>query len=259
MNQLEDKVVNQLVDRVPVSLGTCPIVDAVIEIRFESNVIPQAVFGIIYEKLRLRYPKAEQLPIAQIPGALLQQDQNLRFQAQYRLSNDKYLVQVGPEVLTISPIINNAILYPGWSNYSNEIKEVLELVLLSGIVKVVSRIGIRYTNFFPAEDILNQLRLSLAYNGKVIPFNETMLRTDLGEHEGFRNTLQVSNAASRFSAGSTVPELGSVIDVDTFRMGYEQSDVKSLTSLINTGHLVEKKVFWTLLKDELRERLQPNF
>lgn len=47
----------------PKKIDPCPIVDAIIEIRFSTNIHPSAVFGVIYNEFKDKYPTVEKLPI----------------------------------------------------------------------------------------------------------------------------------------------------------------------------------------------------
>ncbi|MBV9672497.1 MAG: TIGR04255 family protein [Verrucomicrobia bacterium] len=41
----------------PVAIDPCPLIDALVEVRFDPAVQPEAVFGILLAKLRDRFPK----------------------------------------------------------------------------------------------------------------------------------------------------------------------------------------------------------
>ena len=54
--------------KLPLRLEKCPLVDALIEIRFESSIIGSAIFGIIYNLIRDDYKGiVTNLPILQVP------------------------------------------------------------------------------------------------------------------------------------------------------------------------------------------------
>ena len=53
--------------QLPASIEKCPIIDALIELRFEAKVNPSAVFGMIYSVLMEKYPgNIVNLPILQL-------------------------------------------------------------------------------------------------------------------------------------------------------------------------------------------------
>lgn len=67
--------------KVPEFLGVNLIIDANIELRFDTNVFPNAVFGMLYNEFKTYYDKVERLPILQIPEQLLETDPNFKYKA----------------------------------------------------------------------------------------------------------------------------------------------------------------------------------
>ena len=53
--------------KIPKKITSCPLVETIVELRFESSLPPDAIFGVIYQKLKSDYPKVDKLPILQIP------------------------------------------------------------------------------------------------------------------------------------------------------------------------------------------------
>ena len=57
--------------RLPIRLEKCPLIDCIIEVRFDTNIVNSAVFGVIYNQIRSDYPGAvNNLPISQLPEAI---------------------------------------------------------------------------------------------------------------------------------------------------------------------------------------------
>jgi len=236
--------------KLPVALENCPIVGSVVEIWFTSDLFPQTVVGIVHNKLKGSYPKVEQL--LQLPQNLVVADPNLKYRAHFRLVGKSFALQVGPNVLNISPIG----VYPGWSKFMPEIEEVLDAIKDLGLVKEVKRLGIRYTNFFNGNHIFKKLNLNIQLNGDAIPYANTILRTELAINQ-FTATLQVSNNANRVDPGKPT-QTGSVVDIDLFKM-YTNTKLSAVLPDISVGHELEKEVFWGLLSDELKDELKPTF
>lgn len=244
----------------PVTLENCPIVDAVAEVRFLSGIPKQAVFGILYEKLKDHYPGITALPILQVPPAVLEIDPNLHFKPHYRLQGltEKFFLQIGPDVLTVSPTMP----YPGWSLYWPEIQRVFTTLISSGVLKSIIRIGVRYTNFFPGDDLFSRVNLGLSLQEKPVPFKNTLLRTEFSAEDGFFNTLQMASGAKQEQQSTdgkveVVQRPGCVLDIDTFK-NYEHTDgVQEFIQDISKGHDIEKQFFWDILKDEARRELKP--
>ena len=71
--------------RLPKSISPCPIREAIAEVRFESNVPADAVFGIVYQALQKDFPKSEALPIVALPTLIRDATTDFVFQPHYRL------------------------------------------------------------------------------------------------------------------------------------------------------------------------------
>jgi len=56
--------------KIPKKIDPCPIVEAIVEIRFDSNLPGDAIFGVIYNQFKEDYPKFTKLPILQLPEAI---------------------------------------------------------------------------------------------------------------------------------------------------------------------------------------------
>jgi uncharacterized protein (TIGR04255 family) len=242
--------------KLPCTLGKCPIVDSVVEFRFSTSIYRQAIFGIAYEKLKLQYPKVEAQPILQFPQILIDTDPNLKFKAHYKLIGPKFGVNIGPDVISIFPI--QSIPYPGWNEFARAINEVVQLLQDARIIERVLRLGIRYTNFFEGVDIYKKSNFSMLYNGNMISYKNTLIRTDI-DYDGFTTTIQMSNFSAREIDGQK-PIIGSIFDLDTFK-DYPTGEVvsKVISEEMHLAHKVEKQLFWDLLNDDLKNDLEPRF
>ncbi|WP_296618868.1 TIGR04255 family protein [Marivirga sp.] len=229
----------------PKTISPCPILDAIFEIRFTSKIHPSAVFGMIYNVLRTDFPKTENLPILQLPEAVRTNDPNFKFKPHYKISNERFVIQIGPDVLTISSFPE----YSGWEEFSKQIFDILNRVNNVGVIESVTRIGIRYINFF-AHDIFNDIELKVSIGNDDIAYKNTIIRTEI-EHESYKSSLQVANNANHDN------RLGSIIDIDTFTTSNLLEFFKNKDKIISEGHLKEKELFFSLLKDEFLNSLNP--
>ncbi len=141
----------------PKQINPSPINQAVVEIRFNSSLPSDAVFGVVYNKLKDSYKSAEQLPILQIPEAVRNNDPNLIYQPHYKLLKEHYAFQVGPKVISLAITEQK---YTTWESYYDEIQSVFEKIKEIDFIDNVLRVGLRYINFF-ADDILKNLNISI--------------------------------------------------------------------------------------------------
>ncbi|NJY61437.1 TIGR04255 family protein [Salinimicrobium sp. CDJ15-81-2] len=231
--------------KLPKRIDPCPIVDALVEIRFSTKINSNAVFGLIYNSLQPEFESVENLPIQQLPEPVRSSDPNLRFKPHYRVKSENFIVQIGPDVLTISSHPN----YLGWTRFSEEIYRILSKVEQVGIINKVSRIGIRYINFFQ-EDVFKLVNLNVNLGEKPVKYNNTVVRTEFDQGD-FRSTLQIANNANMNGKS------GSIIDIDTFISFDTNNFFEKKEDLINTGHQKEKELFFSLLKEDFLKTLKP--
>ncbi|MEW6602636.1 MAG: TIGR04255 family protein, partial [Nitrospirota bacterium] len=111
--------------KIPVKITPCPIVEAIVEIKFDYDVDldPDAIFGIVYKELHEKFPQTTKLPILQLPDAVRLRDPNLISQPHYKLSNEKFLFQIGPRVMSL----NNVKGYVGWTIFYKELIDTFSL------------------------------------------------------------------------------------------------------------------------------------
>lgn len=239
-----------MTNKLPIRTEKCPIVDALIEIRFETSLFPNAVFGLIYDAIRGDYPgTVEKLPILQLPDQLREQDPGLKFKPHYKIENTEFILQIGPDVLTIS----TKMPYPGWEKFESHVFYILGKIIEKKIISRVIRLGHRYINFFPG-NIFSNLNIEFSMcKGDYKPLG-TIIYTETKDGE-FVNTLQLSNNAT--SEKDKKITLGTVIDIDTYRVFDDSSFINSHNDNINIAHITGKKLFFSLLKDDLLNSLNP--
>ena len=239
-------------DRIPLRLKKCPLVDALVEIRFQPHQsVKSVVFALIYAKVQnLFNHRVITLPLSQIPEQIREKDPNLKYKPLYRLEGDDAILQVGPNVICIS----SRIPYIGWERFSRLVVDVIRSVD-SRVLDRVIRIGHRYVNFFE-NDVTSKLSISL---GELKGFYSTskQFRVDFVINN-FNNAVQVSNTAKyRPALGS--PEIsGSLVDIDTSRE-YKDGNyfIQHLEEELAGAHSSEKELFYSLLSDELLTSLDP--
>ena len=237
----------------PKQINPCPIYEAVVEIRFNSSLPSDAVFGVVYNQLKDSYQNNEQLPILQIPELVRNNDPNLKFQPYYKLKRDNYVIQIGPHVLSLS-ITDNS--YTTWEDYFSEIQNVFGRVGELNFISNVMRVGLRYINFFE-DDVWEKINLSVKIVEDEITDNEVFVRTVIPK-EDFKVLLQVGNQFELTRNNQTASKV-SVIDIDTSIEGDNVDFFENTESLLNKGHKLEKEIFFKLLKEEFLASLNPQY
>ena len=54
-------------ERLPTKIDPCPIVEAILEIRFVTSESWRTLPGLLFAHIRDRYPEQKDLPLAQLP------------------------------------------------------------------------------------------------------------------------------------------------------------------------------------------------
>ncbi len=233
--------------RLPIRLEKSPLIDSIIEVRFETNIVSSAVFGVIYNQIRADYPgTVVNLPIAQLPEAIRMSDPTLKFKPLYRIEGEKTVIQIGPDVINLS----SKMPYIGWTEFSRIAIKVLNKAFESGAVGRITRLGHRYINFID-RDVTSELAMAF-----------TMSEVDEGQIKSLNIRTTISNGAFVNSLtfandGQYKGHLGSLIDIDTSREYTDDYFKEHIEIELNDAHQSEKELFFSLLKDPLLKSLNP--
>lgn len=239
----------------PKKIQPCPILEAIIELRFESKVEDAAIFGIIYKEVKEKYPGVVQkLPILSLPEEIRAKDPTFKYMPHYKLSKDNLSFQVGPKVVSL--LCSKE--YIGWERFSNAIRESFELIQRADIVSQITRLGIRYINFFEF-DIFKNINLQIMKRrSEPLLSKETLLQVKIPS-DRFSNTLKVANTAKiTTNKEPKKQKFGSIIDIDTELENIEYF-FKEMKDLLDAGHEEEKRLFFDLLKPEFLKTLNPEY
>jgi uncharacterized protein (TIGR04255 family) len=233
---------------IPLKISPCPIHQAIVEVRFETDYPNDAVFGIFYGKLRDTYSEVRVLPIQQVPEVFRNKDPELKIKPHYELHGDGFNVLIGPcvfSILTAGP-------YPGWNAFQGELEKVFTRLLALDVAKVPTRLGIRYINFFKETNVYELLNVQILSGSNSLIGSATTLRSTFN-HQQYSSLVQISNE-SKLTVGEDVFR-GSVFDIDvsTEKLGAEFKS--NFIPLINEAHKIEKRIFFPLLSERYKSLL----
>lgn len=227
----------------PKKIEPCPIADALLEIRFQPLVDPNAVFGLVFKELKDSFQSIEKLSILQLPEFVRDNDPDLKFKPHHKMFNDKYVVQIGPNVISISSFP----IYNGWVDFSETIYTIISKISNSEIVDKIERIGLRYINFFE-KNIFDNISLKILLNDCQITQPNTIIQTQINSDE-FTSTLQIANNVLFNN------NFGSVIDIDTYTETSLTNFFENYSSVISKAHQYEKELFFSVLTEEFLKTL----
>jgi len=244
-----------LVADLPIKLGRDPIMEAVFEIRFQSDIatLSELLPGLLYTQFNSEFGTPERLFAADLPPELLESDPNLRYQPRLRMKGDRFAILIGDR----SIIVSCSRPYSGWAEFRPVIFQVLDTLKRTNLIKVIERISLKYVNVLSAETLDEQFRL--------IQFKSTVGRHDLTTcisttafefiEDGLNNLIEIkSNASVRLPDGKT--EKGLFISVDTINLA-PRNFWDEQERHVDTVHQKEKEIFFGLLAEETISKLDP--
>ncbi len=233
----------------PCKIEPCPIISASFEIRFETIDVPvEAVFGMFYNILKDEFSKHDPLSILEIPE-VIRVKEGLIEQPHYRLyqENSPLSILLGPKVLSIvyTKFINNEIYpYPGWTiSLKSKVNDILLKIFSLNIIKHVTRIGIRYSDFIDG-NIFDGTEFNLLRDGERLDREELQI-VRIENKNDFINKITISN---KFNLDSS-PKSGSLIDIDSYKMN-EEIKIEDVFNFICIGHDINKELFFDMLKKD---------
>lgn len=238
--------------RIPKKIDPCPILEAVLEIRFLTDVPQEAIFGLIYQKIQSEYEKkVERMPALQIPDNLRKIDKNLAHTPLFRLRSGNYLFQIGSQVVSIL----NHNKYEGWSNFYKKIENTLLIVRELNFIKSITRIGLRYVNFFNY-DVFKNINLKIENEGVDLQFEHINFRSII-KTQNYHSNLNIVNNVGINNLGRKMK--GSIIDIDTFHEDKNFDFFSNIESVSTKLHDDEKSLFYSILKEDFIKSLNPEY
>ncbi|MDI3371629.1 TIGR04255 family protein [Pseudomonas sp. V104_10] len=242
--------------RLPKKLGKQPLVEAIFEMRFESQFPVSTIWpGILYSSLA-GDKIMEQLPSLSIPKEIRDADPNFAYVPVCRISWGNYWILIGDKVFAVA----TKIPYNGWDEFKAHILGAYTTILQTGMIKSISRCSMKCI------DILDS-----------VPFEASecfRLQCSIGERDaagstfhvniGFRDqdilhTLQVISLMTMniVTGGQLV---GPLLDVDSvMELGGESSDsfLSKLSERADKLHDANKRIVFDSLSEKALEYLEP--
>lgn len=237
--------------KLPKKINPCPIVESIVEIRFQPSVPPDAVFGLIFKEVKNLFKDVRKLPILDIPEPIRRHDKNLINRPHHKLKNENYDLNIGPRIISLI----KKEPYVGWDNFSRDIINLLNQVSDVGVIESIDRLGIRYRNFFDL-DIFNRVNLKLLLGEKNFIKEDTYIKNTF-EESGIKIVLQLGNKVNYNKDGNK--KTGSLLDVDVSKTNLNISFLSNPTNILNEMHDKEKEVFFNILQDKFINQLNPEY
>lgn len=239
--------------KAPKRLNKNPLIDAIAEVRFSSNVPPDTIVGLVYGAIKDDFGAPEPLPILQVPAALRDQDPNLRYQACYRFQREGHTLMLGPRNVALS-----TVPYVDWNSAEPRLNEVLMKLDQAKLFQRIERVGLRYVNFFEKLNVIERSTLKLEVGGKSIADQSITLRAERKENECIVITQIINNA----SLVGPQAKVGSIIDIDvvTEKVAVDTKLLsQSLLKVFTEANKLADKAFFSLLTSDFINEFEPEF
>lgn len=236
-------------DKLPSRITPCPILEAVLEIRFVTGQDWALLPGLLYTQIKERYPRSERLPISNMPEEFFRNDPALTYAPRMRFIGEEFVIQFGPRVVSLLTIGN----YPGWGRIQHELAWLLERLELAGFIHEGERLGMRYIDFFEG-DIFSRLVLDVRSDGQCVAgvemnFATVFRRGDLTARLILNNGAMVTRANEIAS--------GSILDLDVWLEASEFDVFGDTSARFEEAHRCNKEIFFGLLKTDFLDSLAP--
>ena len=243
---------------IPKKLNPAPLLISAINIKFDSTIQTEAVFGVLYQNIQNRLGTFESfhMPIINIPLEIREKDDNLKFMPVYTLLDEskQYSIQIGGKVASIVYDKAYGKEYGGWGDYFRpEIEKFIECINKSKVVKKIINLEYQNIDFFQDEDIFENVNIKIEYPtkcaSKQLSFSEIF--------EGITTNVSINGSAHAIVGNKNVT--GSTIDIKTI---YADSDIdiNSIKEILEKMHESNKKLFFSIIKEEyINAKFDPKY
>ncbi len=241
--------------QLPVRLKEDAILEALIEIRFQSEDLPEVVLGRLSDNEMWRGYKRVRNPVADIPAPIRDGDANLKYAPVF-----EYVSPSGQDIFKFNHNMlsfHNARKYYGWLEFSKHVFLVLESLFdrLDGVI--VNRLGLRYINCLDNRHFIhsvNDLNIDVLVKGKALETDFNVNYLDQS-HQDCNSMVRI--ASPNFIEGKIPQNAIAFFDIDVFsKRGKVFKDKQDCINWIENSHAKEKELFFGLMPENVVEKLK---
>lgn len=233
--------------KLPSEISPNPLVTSTIELRFSSGFSSSDLFPAVYRAFLDDLPNFE---LSNLPADIKASNPQFRYAPDYVLSNENYKVSFSNKVLTFEHVSE----YLFWKNYFPFVSKCFNIFFRIVEIDFIERIGVRYASVLDQTESVNQVLVSVPkmelqnYDQKFENFRSIIKIDD------FKLLLQIFDNAKAMRKDQSIS--GVYIDIDASYNNRVEPNEKVL-EVIDKLHLEQKKLFFSLLKDDYIQTLNP--
>jgi uncharacterized protein (TIGR04255 family) len=231
----------------PKKLKVDCILEALLELRFDSKELPEIVVGRLVDYPEWSRYDRKRLPISDIPAPVRLSDQNLRYQPllELRRSDGGRVAKIGSNVVSY----HVPKPYIGWAEFRKELTLAIEFVSGRFPNLQVKRLGLRYINAIDPKlhgiAGIESLNIAVSINREVI---SSRLNINFSKNVAGDIEVMTRIAPPEFVEGPLPIGTSCFIDVDVFTPKLPGvQNAADIVAWIDRAHDVEKDAFFSLI------------
>ncbi len=245
--------------KLPIKITPDRLKDTIVELKYFSILPFEIIIGFVYSSLDETYAYTFPQLSNSNPddNMVLSNNINIKLGGKHLFYTENISIELRPG----SFIFNCIDEYMGWDGYFDIIKKTITQINKIKEIEYYNRIGIRYISEYFQESLLNicNINFSLGIEGTVIDtfsFNTNFVDSD------FKINMNLWNNINKYvptvNAGSQKSTI-SIIDIDVIIEDLKMANSEDLFQIINKGHLKLKELFFSTLKSDYLEKLNPEY
>ncbi len=235
-------------DRIPTRISPCPILEAILEVRFVTSTPWSVLPGLFFQQIRQKYGEPTDLPLANVPEPIRRTEPNFKYLPLVSFEGAPFSIRLGPHVIALQSLGE----YPGWSAIHAEMEWLIERIREAGFFGEGERLGMRYIDFFDG-NLFSGLLVRPTCAGCDLSDVEAAL-TMAFEREDFQARLILNNSVTEI--GGEVRS-GSVFDLDLSLNAGQFDLFENGKDRFAEAHCLNKEIFFGLLEPEFLSTLAP--
>jgi len=241
--------------KIPKRINPDSIKDSIVQILFTPAIAPELFIGTFNQvfsdtfHFQVAPPKRREFKTTDTEAFFVEP-----VERGYFLDTDN---KIKVDLSANAIVFNSFNEYVLWENYFLLIKNTIKRLFESKLISSVNRIGIRYISQFENKKLFDILKVDLNIGEfKTDDFETSHIRSEFND-DNCSVILTLIN--SKLSAQGLTPS--SIVDIDIIQIFGESgvNDFAEVVKQIDHGHTKQKTTFFTLLKQEFLESLNPEY
>ena len=238
------------------------IKEAVVEIRYLSNVAPEVLIGLFFEAfddswIYTNRPAQAPLMPPPLPNAI--QEMTIRIGIESLLYNDKISIRLVPNSF-IFTCLNNK--YIGWDEYQKEIIKALRIFQSTKRITAWIRVGFRYISEYPNKELKDCVKFNFTFGFPNIQSKTTAFRSEF-DFKDSKVILNLSNKVPVIIQNPSTKQAEiiptSITDIDVITENINITSLEDLLNVIEECHSKEKELYFGIINQEFLNSLNPQY